>query len=262
MPTNTGLNAMAEISMTRDDETLELLYAGRLQILQKKKGHRYTIDSVLLAQFVEPKKGERILELGAGSGVIGLLLAFRNPGVRVTGLELQAELADMAGRSILMNGLESRVNIIPGDVRNAPELLKARSHDVVVFNPPYRKMGSGKLNPGKEKALARHEIAGSISDFLKAASYALEQGGRVCLIYPCSRMVEAVHRMRMEKMEPKRLRMVHSRPGSRGDFILVEGVKGGGEELAVLPPLFVYREDERYSEELEELFKNLSGAEG
>jgi tRNA1Val (adenine37-N6)-methyltransferase len=250
------------ISQIHDDESLESLFGGRLRILQKKKGYRYTIDSVLLAHFVEPKKGERILELGAGSGVISLLLAFRNPGVRVTGLELQAELADMAKRSISMNGLEGRVDIIPGDVRNAPDLLEARSQDVVVFNPPYRKMGSGKLNPGKEKALARHELAGSIADFLRAASYALEPGGRVCLIYPCSRMVEAIHRMRVEKMEPKRFRMVHSRPGARGDFILVEGMKGGGEELAVLPPLFVYRGDEEYSEELEELFRNLSGAAG
>ena len=249
-------------SLIHDDETVESLFGGRLQILQKKKGYRYTIDSVLLAHFVEPKKGERILELGAGSCVISLLLAFQNPGVRVTGLELQTELADMAGRSISMNGLEGRVHILQGDVRNAAELLEARSQDVVVFNPPYRKMGSGKLNPGREKALARHEIAGSIADFLRAASYALETGGRVCLIYPCSRMVEAIHRMRVEKMEPKRLRMVHSRPGSRGDFILVEGMKGGGEELSVLSPLFVYREDERYSEELETLFRNLSGGAG
>ena len=238
------------------------LFGGRLQILQKKKGYRYTIDSVLLAHFVEPKKGERILELGAGSGVISLLLAFRNPGVRVTGLELQADLADMAGRSVSMNGLEGRVKIILGDVRNAVELLEARSQDVAVFNPPYRKMGSGKVNPGTEKALARHEIAGSIADFLKAASCALEPGGRVCLIYPCSRMVEAIHRMRAGKMEPKRLRMVHSRPGSRGDFVLVEGMKGGGEELAVLPPLFIYQEGEGYSEELEALFRNLSDAAG
>jgi len=249
-------------SLIHDDETMESLFGGRLQILQKKKGYRYTIDSVLLAHFVEPKKGERILELGAGSGVISFLLAFRNPGVRVTGLELQADLADMAGRSISMNCLEGRVNIIQGDVRNTAELLESRSQDVVVFNPPYRKMGSGKLNPGREKALARHEIAGSIADFLRAASYALEPGGRVCLIYPCTRMVEAIHRMRVEKMEPKRLRMVHSRPGSRGDFILVEGMKGGGEELAVLPSLFIYEEGEGYSEELEALFRNLSDSSG
>ncbi len=253
---------MAGTSWVRDDETLESLFGGRLKILQKKKGYRYTIDSVLLAHFVELKKKDRILELGAGSGVISLLLAFRHPGVQVTGLELQADLADMAGRSVSINGLEERVKMIRGDARKVAELLETRSHDVAIFNPPYRKMGSGQVNPAPEKALARHEIAGSIADFLKAASHALELGGRVCMIYPCSRMVEAIHRMRAGKMEPKRLRMVHSRPGSRGDFVLVEGVKGGGEELAVLPPLFIYKEGEGYSEELEALFRNLSDSAG
>jgi tRNA1Val (adenine37-N6)-methyltransferase len=251
---------MAGTSLIREDETLESLYGGRLKILQKKKGYRYTIDSVLLAHFVEPKKRDRIIELGAGSGVISLLLAFRNPGVRVTGLEIQADLADMAARSVSINGLEGRVKMICGDARKAAEFLETRSQDVAVFNPPYRKIGS--VNPATEKALARHEIAGSIADFLKAASHALEAGGRICMIYPCSRMVEAIHRMRAGKMEPKRLRMVHSKPGSRGDFILVEGMKGGGEELAVLPPLFIYKESEGYSEELEALFRNLSDPAG
>ena len=251
-----------QMSLMKEDETLESLFGGRLKILQKKKGYRYTIDSVLLAHFVEPKKKDRILELGAGSGVIGLMLAFRHHGVQVTGLELQADLVDMAKRSVAMNGLEGRVKMICGDARKAAEFLEPRSQDIAVFNPPYRKMGSGQVNPATEKALARHEIAGSIADFLKAASHALEPGGRVFMIYPCSRMVEAIHRMRAGKIEPKRLRMVHSKPGSRGDFILVEGMKGGGEELAVLPPLFVYKEGEGYSEELEALFRNLSDSAG
>ena len=253
---------MTETSLIREDETLESLFGGRLKVLQKKKGYRYTIDSVLLAHFVEPKKRDRIIELGAGSGVISLLLAFRHPDVQVRGLELQADLADMAQRSVSMNRLEGRVKMICGDVRKAAEFLETRSQDVAVFNPPYRKIGSGQVNPATEKALSRHEIAGSIADFLKAASHALEPGGRICMIYPCSRMVEAIHRMRAGKMEPKRLRMVHSKPGSRGDCILVEGMKGGGEELAVLPPLFIYKEGEGYSEELEKLFRNLSGAAG
>jgi tRNA1Val (adenine37-N6)-methyltransferase len=245
-------------SLIHDDETVESLFGGRLKILQKKKGYRYTIDSILLAHFVELHEEERLLELGAGSGVISLVLAFRCPTLRVTGIELQEDLVGMAGRSVLMNNMEGRVEILHGDARKADDLLKARSCDVAVFNPPYRKMGSGKMNPQAEKALARHEIAGSVTEFLRAAAHALKPGGRMCLIYPCSRMVEAIHQMRSKKLEPKRLRMVHSRPGSRGDFILVEGLKGGGEELSVLPPLFIYKENEGYSEELEELFRNLS----
>jgi tRNA1Val (adenine37-N6)-methyltransferase len=249
-------------SLIHDDETLESLFGGRLKILQKKKGYRYTIDSILLAYFVELKEEERLLELGAGSGVISLVLAFRNPSIRITGIEIQDGLAGMAGRSVALNDLVGRVEIFHGDARNAGNFVEARSFDVAVFNPPYRKMGSGKMNPQEEKALARHEVAGSVTDFLRTARHALKPGGRACLIYPCSRMVEALHRMRSEKLEPKRLRMVHSRPGSRGDFILVEGMKGGGEELSVLPPLFIYDGTGGYSVELESLFKNLSAPAG
>jgi len=253
---------MAGTSLIREDETVEALFGGRLKILQKKKGYRYTIDSILLAHFVELKEEERLLELGAGSGVISLVLAFRNPSIRITGIEIQDGLAGMAGRSVALNDLVGRVEIFHGDARNAGNFVEARSFDVAVFNPPYRKMGSGKMNPQEEKALARHEVAGSVTDFLRAARHALKPGGRACLIYPCSRMVEALHRMRSEKLEPKRLRMVHSRPESRGDFILVEGMKGGGEELSVLPPLFIYNGTGGYSVELESLFKNLSAPAG
>ncbi len=248
---------MAETSLIREDETVETLFGGQLKILQKKKGYRYTIDSILLSCFVELTEGEHLLELGTGSGIIGLILAHRNPEVCVTGIEVQEELADMARRSVLLNGLEGRVKILHGDAGRIGDLLKARSCDLAVFNPPYRKKGSGRVNLKAEKAIARHEIAGSIEDFLRAAGHALTDCGRVYLIFPCARMVEAIYRMRSEKLEPKRLRMVHSRPGSRGDFILVEGVHGGGEELSVLPPLYIYKGDEGYSAELEVLLRDL-----
>ena len=138
-------------SLIRDDETLESLFGGRLQILQKKKGYRYTIDSVLLAHFVEPKKGERILELGAGSGVISLLLAFRNPGVRVTGLELQADLADMAGRSVSMNCLEGRVKMIQGDVRNSRRAPGIPFPGCCRFQSALPEDGVGEIEPREGK---------------------------------------------------------------------------------------------------------------
>ncbi len=250
--------AMPETPLIRDGETLESLYGGSLKIIQRKKGYRYTIDSVLLAGFVEPKAADRILELGAGSAVISLLLAHRHRGIRVTAIELQEGLADMARRSVSLNRLDDRVNILQGDLRKASGFLESQAWDVAVFNPPYRKMGSGRVNPLEEKALARHEVAGSVAEFLEAARRALKPGGRACLIYPCSRMVEAVHGMRSSRLEPKRFRMVHSTPASRGDFILVEGVKGGGEELAVLPPLYIYRQEGSYSDELEQLFRKIS----
>lgn len=260
--TKAGQDSMPEESLLRDDETTESLYGGRLKIIQKRRGYRYTIDSVLLAGFVEPKAADRVLELGAGSAVISLLLAYCHRGIRITAVEIQGGLADMARRSVSLNHLDDRVRILQGDLRQASGFLESQAWDVAVFNPPYRKMGSGRVNPLEQKALARHEIAGSVADFLGAASHALKPAGRACLIYPCSRMVEAVHRMRVLKVEPKRIRMVHSKPGSRGEFVLAEGVKGGGEELSVLPPLYLYREEGGYSDELERLLSGVSAPAG
>jgi len=247
-------------TLIREDETVESLCGGRLRVIQKKRGYRYTIDSLLLAGFVEPKETDRVLELGAGSAVISLLLAHRHRGLRVTAVELQAGLAEMAGRSVSLNGLDDRVAILQGDLRKAEAFLDAQAWDEAVFNPPYRKMGTGRVNPGEEKALSRHEIAGSAADFLRAAYRALRPGGRACLIYPCSRMVEVLHGMRSLRLEPKRFRMVHSKPGSRGDFVLVEGVKGGGEELSVLPPLFLYGEEGGYSGDMETLLRSIAAS--
>lgn len=245
-------------TLIREDETLESIYGGRLKVIQKKKGYRYTIDSVLLAGFVDPKTEDRILELGSGSAVISLLLAYRHRGIRVTAVELQEGLADMARRSVFLNRLDDRVTVLQRDLREATDFLEPQAWDIAVFNPPYRKMGTGRVNPQAEKALARHEVAGSVVEFLRAAQRALKTGGRACLIYPCARMVEALHGMRSLRLEPKRFRMVHSRPESRGDFILVDGVKGGGEELSVLAPLFIYKKEGGYSEELEGVFREIS----
>lgn len=253
-----GQGLMPEDPLVREDESVESLCGGRLRVIQKKRGYRYTIDSLLLAGFVEPRETDRILELGAGSAVISLLLAHRLPLLRVTAVELQAGLAEMARRSVSLNGLEDRVTVLRGDIREAGAFLDAQAWDAAVFNPPYRKTGTGRVNPREEKALSRHEIAGSVTDFLRAAFRALRPGGRVCLIYPGSRMVEVLHGMRSMRLEPKRLRMVHSKPGSKGEFVLAEGVKGGGEELNVLPPLFIYGEKGAYSEEMETLLRSIA----
>lgn len=245
-------------ALQRDDETLDELFGGRLRIIQKKKGYRFSIDAVLLAHFARLKRGERVIDLGAGSGVISIILALRFPGSgRITGLELQRPLADMARRNVMLNRLGECVDILQGDIRNPSSFLTVKSYDVVVFNPPYRKAGTGRINPDEERALARHEIRGSAADFLQASDRLLRDGGRVYLIYPAKRMVEVLYRMRVLGLEPKNLRVVHSRTSSEGEFILVEGLKGGGEEVKILPPLFIYGEEGGYSGEMQGIFNAL-----
>jgi tRNA1Val (adenine37-N6)-methyltransferase len=163
----------------------------------------------------------------------------------------------MARRNVMLNRLGERVDILQGDIRIPSSFLTVKSYDVVVFNPPYRRAGTGRINPDEERALARHEIRGSATDFLQASDRLLRDGGRVYLIYPAKRMVEVLYRMRVLGLEPKNLRVVHSRTSSEGEFILVEGLKGGGEEVKILPPLFIYGEEGGYSGEMQGIFNAL-----
>jgi tRNA1(Val) A37 N6-methylase TrmN6 len=247
------------VSMLRKEgETVDELLGGRLKILQKKKGYRFSVDALLLAHFVRLKKGDLIVDLGTGSGIIPIILAQKNECSKIVGLDIQEELVDMARRSLVLNDLQEKVSICHGDIRKIEGLFKPRSFDVSIFNPPYRKVSSGKINPDAEKSVARHEIKGTVHDFLRASAFVLKKSGRAYIIYPATRMVELLARMRKAGVEPKRMRLVHSYDLSRGEFVLVEGVKNGREELEVLPPLIVYAEDGKYTEAMESVFRDLS----
>jgi len=231
------------------DETLDDLRLGGLKILQKRDGYRFSLDPVLLCAFARLKEGEKVADLGTGSGIIPLLLASRSGAGRVVGLEIQPDLADRARRSVRLNALEERVEILEGDLRVLPKSLIPRSFDVVLANPPYRRQESGRKAPGAERAAARHELAGGLEDFLAAAASLLKQGGRFYIVYLAERLAELLAAMRRERLEPKRLRCVHSRAAEEARMVLVEGRKGGRSGLTVAPPLFVY-EGKRYSDEV------------
>jgi tRNA1Val (adenine37-N6)-methyltransferase len=199
-----------------------------------------------------------VLDLGAGSGVIALILATRDISVKAVGIEIQEELVDMARRSVTMNRLADRVEIIHDDVKKIKILCEENAFDIVVSNPPYRKLRSGRINPDGQKALARHEIRGALGDFLAAAQYALKKSGRIFLIYPASRLVHLLALMRDARLEPKRLRIIHSKNHTNGELVLVEGAKGGREEMHILPPLYVYDEKGAYTSEITSIFDDLS----
>jgi len=244
--------------MKKTGETIDQILGGKLKIIQKEKGYRFSIDALLLAHFVRLKKKDHLLELGTGSGVISLILARRWCCERVVGAEIQEDLHEMALRNVVLNGLAHQVSIIPCDVRRIEAFLEAKSFDAVVINPPYRKMSSGRINPDDQKAMARHEIGGTLGDFLKAAVYVLKERGRLFIIYPAARVVELFTRMRMFRLEPKRVRVVHSYEDSEGEFLLAEGRKGGREALKVLPPLFIYDQMKGYSRAMTDMFIDLA----
>jgi tRNA1Val (adenine37-N6)-methyltransferase len=231
-----------------EEETLDEILDGRLQLFQKKKGYRFSLDSILLAHF----------ELGCCNGITLLVLAKRFPNVHFAGLEIQENLAALARKNSQINDLEDRIEIHSGDARDIKKAFPARSFDTAIFNPPYRKLNSGRINPLQEKAIARHEIIGSLKDFLTAAKYLLNHSGTVFTIYPAKRSVELIYLFRNSGIEPKKMRLIFSDNSSEAELILVEGKKGGREEMKIEPSLFIYDQNRNYTAEISGIFNELS----
>jgi len=243
-----------------NEETLDEILNGLVRVFQKKRGYRFSIDALLLAHFVSLQARSRALDLGTGSGIVPLILAQRFPHTSWTGLEIQAKMAALAGKNVELNDLRERVSIVHGDARKARSIFPAHSFDAVTCNPPYRKINSGRINPSEEKAIARHEIEGSLKDFLQAARYLLKPGGRFFAVYPAKRLVELVSLFRANSMEPKRMRLVFTNETSNAVFVLAEGRRGSREEVKIEPSLFIYDQDKRYTGQMNDIFSDLAGA--
>ncbi|MFQ5682444.1 MAG: tRNA1(Val) (adenine(37)-N6)-methyltransferase [Candidatus Binatia bacterium] len=248
---------MRSCPATRPDESLDTIFQGKLPVLQKKKGYRFSLDAILLARFPEIHGREKICDLGTGNGVIPLILATLYPWVQATGLEIQRSMVRRASRNVELNQLEDRVTVVQGDVRSIKKLFLPGSFTVVICNPPYRRSKSGRINPDQEKRIARHEIKGDLTDFLRAGSYLLTRRGKMTLVYPVGRTLDLLQTMRQEGVEPKRVRLVHSFKGAKATLMLAEGIKGARDELEVMPPLVVYRHAGKYTLEMKTI---LAGA--
>jgi len=242
--------------MSGDNETIDSLGLGNLQLIQARDGYRFSLDPVLLARFVEVRERNQIVDLGTGSGVIPLLLARLTPVKLVTGIELHPEQAQRAQQNVELNNLQAVVKIVQGDIRRIRELLPSAQTDLVISNPPYRKLRSGRLAPNDERAAARHELAGDLEDFVRAAAWLLNNGGRFALIYLAERLPELFSRMAACGIEPKRLRMIHPRQGDPAKMALVEGRKMGRPGLTVEPPLVIYQGTGRdYTAEVLQMYR-------
>ena len=218
---------------------LHLLNDMGLNIRQPDKGYRFSVDSLLLADFCRFRHGDSVLDLGTGSGVIALVLARKFPSVMVTGVEIQEDLAAFAEKNIFENELDKRVKVICGDINRLDLLFRAQSMDHVVSNPPYRRPVSGRLSINAMEALARHEILTDIERVVCAAHYVLRSGGRFSVIFPAERSARLISVLSSHHLEPKRIRMVYPDPDSKARMCLVEACRDGGEEVHVLPPLFL-----------------------
>lgn len=241
-----------------DEETLDEILDGSLKIRQSRRGYRFNLDSLMLAHFATVGARSLNLDMGCGNGIIALVMAKRYPHTRWHGLEVQEGPASLAKKNVEQNDLERRVTIDPGDAREIKKIYKPHLFDNIVFNPPYRRIDSGRINPLEEKAVARHELSGSLAQFLAAAKYTLKPKGRVFTIYPATRMVELIALFRKNKIEPKRMRVVYSDRFSDAQFTLVEGRGESREELKMEPPLYIYEEGKTYTPAMKRMFIDLS----
>lgn len=244
-----------------EGETIDDLLKGKLRIIQKSDAFKYTIDALLLAHFAgEAIEGHeqaslQVLDIGCGNGVISLLLSKHPSVAQIVGVEINSSLAQMSRRSVSLNRLDDRITIIEGDIREIPPPLKGRRFDVVVSNPPYRRVGEGRLNPHFDKAVARHELALTLEELIQATKKTLKENGIACFIYGAYRLTDLLTCLRSYKIEPVRIRMVHSRINDPAKMVLVEARRGATTELVVAPPLIIYADKKSYSPEVLRIFE-------
>ena len=239
-------------------ERLDDLLIDDLKIIQDDSAFCFSLDAVLLAHFATVRRGDRVVDLGTGTGIIPLLLTTREEQKEIVGVEIQPEVADRARRSVMRNGLSQRVRIVEGDLREVNTLLPGFRAELVTSNPPYLPIGTGETSPREEVAMARHEVCCNLLDVVRAAAYLLGSAGRFAMVHRPNRLVEILSTMSSERLEPKRLRLVHPRVGKEANMVLVEGIKDARQGLQVLPPLFVY-DGEGYSSELRAIYGRQRG---
>lgn len=234
----------------KPEERLDDLQVNGYEIIQHPGKFCFGMDAVLLSNFARVKKGEKVLDLGTGTGIIPILLTAKTDGERFVGLEIQEESADMARRSVAHNHLEEKIEIVNGDIKEASKLFGLSSFDVVTTNPPYMIGQHGIANASDTKAIARHEVLCTLEDILRESARVLRPGGRFFMVHRPFRLAEILSKMVEYKIEPKRMRMVHPFIDKEPNMVLIEGIRGGNSRMTIERPLIVYQEQGIYSEEL------------
>ena len=234
--------------------TTDTFFNGRIKVWQNLNGYRFSIDAVLLAGYAAPRAEDKVIDLGTGCAIVPMILAYRNPTIFVYGIEVQEQLAEIACLNIKENKMDNRVKIICRDMKTLKFDLFSGPVDLVVSNPPYRKSESGRINPNMQRAVARHELKATLTDVVQTAGRMLSISGRFIIVYPAERISDLLINMRSYNLEPKKIRMVHSRRNTEAKLILVEGVKGGRPGIKIAPPLFIYRANGSCTKEVKEIY--------
>ena len=231
--------------------TEDTFFNGKLLIEQDPRGYRFSIDAILLASHARPRADERVLDLGTGCGIVPLVLAYRHPDITAFGVEIQPELARMAVSNVNANQLQNRITILCNDMRELKPDMLGGPVDLVVCNPPYHKPNAGRLNPNRQRAIARHELKVNLDVVLQTANRILRTAGRFVTIYTADRTTELLVQMRSQGIEPKSMRSIHGQLSAEAKLIVVAGTKGAQPGTRLEAPLILYESNGEYTQEVQ-----------
>lgn len=239
----------------KENERIDDLEFKDLKIIQNTEGFCFGIDSVLLSDFAKNiRNNAKVIDLGTGTGIINILLSGKTNASEFVGIEVQKEVAEMAERSVKLNNLENKIKILNEDVLNLKNNFEQKSFDVVVTNPPYKKLNTGVVNEENKKLISRHEVTAELKDFIHVSSYLLKDYGELYMIHRPDRLVDIFCLMRKEKIEPKLIKFVYPKMGKKSNMVLIKGVKCGNPFLEYENNLYVYNEEGNYTDEILEIY--------
>lgn len=238
----------------KEQERIDDLQRNGYQIIQNPQKFCFGMDAVLLSGFVRVKPGASVLDLGTGTGIIPILIEAKTQAAKICAIEIQEESADMARRSVMLNHLEKKIDIVTGDLREADRFFDAASFDVITCNPPYMIGQHGLTNPDAPKAIARHEILCTLEDVVRTAARLLKTGGNFCMVHRPFRLPEIMTVMVKYRLEPKRMRLVYPYADQEPNMVLIEGCRGGRPRMTVEKPLIIFREPNVYTDEVRDTY--------
>ena len=239
----------------KENEKIDDLELNNLKIIQNKDWFCFGMDSVILSDFAKNiKNNSNIIDLGTGTGILPILLSQKTNAKKLVGIEIQNDVANMAQRSIYLNNLEDKIEIICEDLKNIKKTYENKTFDVVVTNPPYKKIGTGITNENENKLISRHEITANLEDFISASSYLLKDLGTLYMVNRAERLVDVICLLKKYKIEPKEITFVQSNKNKEPNIFLIKAVKHAKPFLKINKPIFVYDENGSYSQEILKIY--------
>ena len=239
----------------KENERIDDLEYKNLKIIQNKEGFCFGIDSVLISDFAKDIKRNSVgADLGTGTGIISILLAAKTNLSKIIGIEVQKDVADMASRSVNLNNLDKKIEILNINIKEVDKKINRESMDFIVTNPPYKKLNTGKVNESQYKYISRHEITANLEDFIKTAKFLLKDKGSLYMVHRPDRLVDIIELLRKYKIEPKKIRYVYSRIDKDASLVLIKAIKNANQFLKIEKPLIVYDKKGEYTDEIYEIY--------